>query len=313
MSDVNARDWVEDNAGELVRDGVPPELAAAIAADAELAAMARGAEALRGHMDAWRDEAPPDDLVERSLARIALAAAVGGPVDGEGVGAGADQGEAAGGAARAGEVIPFPTQAAPRPKRRSTVIEVLTSAPLAETPSEAPSRQRLVLRLAIQVAAAVVLFGISSTFVAVFYPAVTFALEERDVHHCQEQLERLHAAALRYRAEHPEAKRLRGAELRRALIRGGYAAEADFTCPSRRGRQLGLRSYQGDLPAGSEELDATRPLFWDTFSNHGTGFNVVRGSGKVAQIAVDDLNTLWQAQQKDEGVEGGAEVGQQGE
>ncbi|HBP19334.1 MAG TPA: hypothetical protein DEA08_16280, partial [Planctomycetes bacterium] len=83
MSDVNARDWVEENAGELVRDGVPPELAAAIAADAELAAMARGAEALRGQMDAWRDEAPPDDLVERSLARIALAAAVGGPVEEE--------------------------------------------------------------------------------------------------------------------------------------------------------------------------------------------------------------------------------------
>ena len=291
MSDVNARDWVEENAGELVRDGVPPELAAAIAADAELAAMARGAEALRGQMDAWRDEAPPDDLVERSLARIALAAAVGGPVEEEQAG-----GEAAAAGAPAGEVIPFPTQApaaAPaRPKRRSTVIEVLTSAPLADTPAEPPSRQRLVLRVAVQVAAAVLLFGISSTFVAVFYPAVTYALEERDVNHCQQQLERLHAAALRYRAEHPEAKRLRGAELRRALIRGGYAAEADFVCPSRRGRQLGLRSYQGDLPAGSEELDATRPLFWDTFSNHGTGFNVVRGSGKVTQIAVDDLNTL---------------------
>ena len=214
-------------------------------------------------------------------------------------------------------MIPFPTQApaaAPaRPKRRSTVIEVLTSAPLADTPAEPPSRQRLVLRVAVQVAAAVLLFGISSTFVAVFYPAVTYALEERDVHRCQEQLERLHAAALRYRAEHPEAKRLRGPELRRALIRGGYAAEADFVCPSRRGRQLGARSYQGDLPAGSEALEATRPLFWDTFSNHGTGFNVVRGSGKVTQIAVDDLSTLWQAQQDEGARQAGEGVGQQGE
>jgi hypothetical protein len=280
---MSAREWMENDPARLIRDGVPPEHASGAAADPQLAAMAAGAQALHDSLSAWEDTEPPADLVERTLAGLALAAHAD-------AGSPAPASEVAEPPAAEGEIVPFPR------RRRSTVVERLTQAPLTDVPHEAPTPRRLLFRVVVQAAAAAVLFVVCSSFAVVFYPAVTHALEERDVVLCQEQLRRLNAAALRYRAEHPQGERLCGANLRRALVRGGYASEQDFTCPSRRGRQLGSSSYQGDLPGGVAPVASRHVLFWDTFTNHGTsGFNVVRIDGRVQQVAVDDLGVLWRS------------------
>ncbi|MGE0712943.1 MAG: hypothetical protein AB7N76_04100 [Planctomycetota bacterium] len=280
-------EWAD--AARLVRDGVPDQVGEL---DEDLARAARGAARLGAELATWEAPAPPEDLIERTLARMALAGA-----------------RPAGGAEdpapeKAGELISFPTPAPAA--RRSTVVEVLTSAPLADAPAVAPTPRRLLLRVVLQSAAAVLFFALTSAFVAVYYPAITHALQERDLGRCQAQLRRLHAAAQRYREEHPAGPRLRGADLRRALIQGGYASERDFTCPSRRGQKLGARSYQGDLPAGVAAVGsgAQHPLFWDTPSNHDTAFNVVRQSGRVQSVPVEDLGVLWRERGAEES-EGG--------
>lgn len=166
--------------------------------------------------------------------------------------------------------------------------------PVAAAP---PSGRSLAVRFMVQAAAAVVLFGVSSLFVAVYYPAVSYALAERDQTKCQSHLRRLQAAATRYRVEHPQGPALVGFELRGELIRGGYADELDFVCPSERGHELGVRSYVGDLPAGVASTSSgsalgARPLFWDRFGNHSSGFNVIRVDGRVNSISEDGL-TRW--------------------
>jgi hypothetical protein len=245
-----------DHLAELVRgDALPDDLRAHVDACAACGALARGSAAMKGALDGWGVAPPADDLVERSLARLALA---GASAEGEG-------------------------QAGPRPRRRSSV-ELLTSVPFAggQVVPFPPTRRQLALRVFTQAAAALLLFAASTSFVAVFYPAVVHAIDERHVHRCQERLQTLARAARAYAAEHPEARDLRGVALRQALVDGGYADPHDFVCPGPRGKDLGENSYVGAFGAGG-------PVFWDRFGNHADGFNVVDLDGRVRCMAVDDL------------------------
>lgn len=290
--------WLEDSGALLVqREGLPeslaPELREALESCPECQAALAGAKHLRARLEEWPQPEPADDLIERSLAAIALKAALA-PAEPE---------------APAAELIPFPTPApetkaapaaSPAPRRRTTVIELLVTPPLAGPVAPvAPTRGRLAFRFVLQAAAAVILFGVSSIFVATYYPVVSHALEERDQIECQKRLRHLRKAALRYRAEHPEGGALVGFELRRELIRGGYADESDFVCPSERGHELGVRSYLGELPAAtaptSSEGKAERPVFWDRFGNHSSGFNLIRLDGSVSLVSEENL-TRWRLQ-----------------
>lgn len=291
--------WFEAEGALALRDGLPadlaPELRAALEACPQCQAALAGAGALAARLALWAEPAPPADLIERTLAGLALANA----------GRQEDEHEPQEGAEGKLEVrkgglegdLQAETQvSSTRPRRRTTVIEFLVSAPLSAPPAEAPSRARLALRFGIQAAAAVLLFGISSLFVALYYPAVSHALEERDQVRCQARLATLQQAARRYRSEHPQGPALVGFELRAELIRGGYANELDFVCPSHRGQELGQRSYVGELPAGVAELSSGRPLFWDRFGNHSSGFNLVRVDGRLDHVPEEGL-TSWRLRQ----------------
>lgn len=292
--------WLEDSGALLVqREGIPaglaPELRQALEECPECQAALAGAARLRGRLAEWPEPEAAEDLVERSLAAIALKAALA-PValaPGEGT--------------PVGELVPFPTPShdAPKgelpkseaPRRRTTVIELFVTPPLSgPVAAVAPTRARLAFRFVLQAAAAVILFGVSSVFVAAYYPAVSHALEERDQAQCQARLRVLHAAAERYRKEHPEGPALVGFELRRELIQGGYTDESDFVCPSDRGQELGMRSYIGEIPAGiasaTSGSHAERPLFWDRFGNHSSGFNLIRLDGRVSAVTEEGL-TRW--------------------
>lgn len=268
---------------ELVRGDAPGDVRAHVAACDACRPLAGGASALSADLRAWTVPAPPDDLVARTLAGLALASVR----------------EAS---APAGVVIPMPapmSQPLPesaRPRRRSSV-EILTSAPLGlgsgVIPLVPPTRRQLALRVLSQAAAALLLFGVSTTFVAVFYPAMIHAVEQRRLGACQEQLRVVAAAIKRYRQERPDAPELRGAALRVALVEGGYLASAALVCPGPRGHDLGENSFVAELPpadpAHPETLPAGRPVCWDRFGNHAEGFNVVYGDGRVEVVPVDGL------------------------
>lgn len=264
---------VKDALGGLVRGGALPEAQAAhVASCAACAALAEGAAVLRGGLDAWRAPPPPDDLIERTLARLAVARAEPEP-----------------------EPAPIPLPI-PAPRRRRSSVELLTSAPFdggAVIPF-APTRRQLWTRVVTQAAAAVVLFAASTAFVAAYYPAVTHAIDERRVLRCQDQLRRLAAAAVRYRREHPTGPELRGAALRGALVQGGYLDPHDLECPGPRGRDLRESSYMGVLPASPAAtpgaLPPDVPLFWDLFGNHADGFDVVHADGRVRLLGAVDLD-----------------------
>src|SRR5690606_38201192 len=133
-----------------------------------------GARALSEELAAWSAPAAPDDLVARTLARLAVA----------------------------GPAAEAPAES-PR-RRRRTGVELLTTAPLAGAPApEVPAPRRLLLRLVVQAAAAAVLFAVSAGFAVMYYPAIAEALEEKRVRACQAKLVALQRAALRYRAERP--------------------------------------------------------------------------------------------------------------
>ncbi len=274
-------DRLRDLGPDLVRDrpdDLPADLREHLPGCPACQALAEGAASLRADLDLW--EAPaPDDLVERTLARLAMAGAA--PQRGA-------------------------EPAAPRQRRRRTSIELLTSGPLMEgLPAAAPPPRRLLLRLFAQAAAAAALFAVCTGFVVAYYPAVAQALEDRRVRRCQERLRTLQAAALRYRHERPDAPTLRGAELRKALIEGGYADLSSFVCPGHRGEALQERSYFGELPPGGEALTVGQPLFWDRFGNHGEGFNVVYADGRLEIVTVDALASWYRrTQQKPRAPEG---------
>jgi hypothetical protein len=270
---------VQDALGALVRgDRLPEAQAAHVAGCAACGALAEGSAAVRGGLDAWRAPPPPDDLIERTLARLAL---------GEGL--------ARAEPAPRADVAPIPLPT-PAPRRRRSSVELLTSAPFdggAVVPF-APTRRQLWARVFTQAAAAVALFAASTGFVAAYYPAVTHAIDERRVVRCQEQLRRLAAAAARYRQEHPAGPELRGAALRSALVTGGYVDPHDLVCPGPRGRDLRESSYMGVLPASPAGAPGTLapdvPLFWDLFGNHADGFDVVHADGRVRLLGAVDLD-----------------------
>lgn len=266
-------EWVQANAAQLVRDapqdGAPESIEAHVASCAACEAVVAGARSLGRDLDRWESAAPADDLVARTMARLALANAqpVGASLEGE------------------GRIVPMPR------RRRRTTVELLTSAALPgeDVAADPPPRRRLLMRLFVQSAAALVLFGVCTSFVAVFYPAVTHALEDGRVTRCQQRLVRLQQAAVRYHQERPDAHDLRGPDLRQALIQGGYADPLDFICPGHKGRDMRERSYVGFLPGGAAPVTSSTPIYWDRFGNHSSGFNVVYGDGKVEQVRAEDF------------------------
>jgi len=264
--------WVQEHAATVVRGDVPDELRGHLEACTTCQKVAAGAALLRADLDLLEAPEPPADLVANTLARLALAGR-------------APHVEVSGSEAGSRDLAPI----TPLPsRRRRTSVEFLTSAPL-ETTNGPPSPRRLLLRLCLQAAAALVLFGICTAFVVVYYPAVTYALEDGRLKNCQERLVRLQKAALRYRAEHPDSPELRDQALSKALVEGGYLDPLDLVCPGHRGKELQERSYLGKLPAGSQALDPDRPIFWDRFGNHSTGYNAVFASGRVETVPVDDF------------------------
>ncbi|RMG09090.1 MAG: hypothetical protein D6731_20460 [Planctomycetota bacterium] len=221
----------------------------------------QGARALRADLDAWRCPPPPPRLVDDALACLALA------------------GGGAGGS--------FPPE---RSRRRSSVDSLTTLLPGGGERAKSSSRAGPWLRLCAQGAAAALLFVLCCAFVAVFYPAVTYALEERRLEACRERLARLARAALRYRAAHPTGDALHGAELRAALLEGGYAQPEDFVCPGAEGKRLGARSYVGRLPAGSSPLPGDAVLFLDRFANHSGGCNLATADGRTRTLTPEALS-----------------------
>ena len=258
-------DWVKENAPALVRGLEPPADVALHMADCMgCRAVTEGASALKEDLDGWVTPEPPSDLLERTLARMATAS---------------QQDD------RDAEVPETPTRA-PRHRRR-TSVEILTGTAVVGNVITPPVKRRLLWRLLGQAAAAALLFAVCTSFVAVFYPAVTLAFEDRQIRRCQVQLSRLAKGARLYHREHPESEALQGGALRRALVAGGYCDALDFVCPSKSGTELRERSYSGRIPAGSEPLPLGEPLFLDRFSNHSSGFNVAFGTGHVEAITVD--------------------------
>lgn len=226
--------------------------------------VAAGAEALRADLESWTAPEPPADLIQRTLAKIALAPA-----------------EATEPAA-APEPVAEPEPVA-APAAGGGALEVLTTQPFAPTPHT--KRRGLIVRLFTQALAACLLFGVSASFTAFFYPAVVHALEEGRLERCQQRLKHLARALNTYRAEHPGAEPLSGGALRRALIEGGYASPGDFVCPGAGGDLHGSESYVGT--SAIEELE--QPVFWDRFGNHPQGFNVVYGDARVELLDVNDF------------------------
>lgn len=282
-----------EHLAELVRGDAPADVVAHADACAACCEVARGAQAMRADLDAWTVPAPAGDLVERALAGIALAAVRGPEATQDDV----DLPPGAPGPAPAGQVIAFPgpLPEVARPRRRSSV-EILTSAALSvgEVASPvAPTRKQLVMRVVFQAAAALVLFGVSTTFVAVFYPAVVHAVEQRRLHDCQERLREVAAAIARYRQERPDAPALRGAALRAALVEGGYLDASALVCAGPRGADLGENSFVAELPpadpAQPTVIPPDRPVCWDRFGNHAEGFNVVYAGGRVEVVPVEGL------------------------
>ena len=267
--------WVEERADALVRGERPPAgIAQHVEACPECRSTREGAARLRADLERWDVPEPPSDLVERTLARMAFA----------GRGAPDEDDAAPTGTERRGELLSF-AQA-----RRRTSFEVLTSLPLEPPPgSVAPSRRRLLVRLCVQAAAAALLFAVCTGFTAVFYPAITSALEDRRMDQCRQQLQRLQRGALLYRGEHPDGPDLRASELRRALVEAGYVDELDFVCPGHAGQDLQERSFVGALPGGAAPLAGNQALFWDRFGNHAFGFNVVYADGRAEVVRVDDF------------------------
>lgn len=276
-----------EHLAELVRGDAPKDVLAHAEACTACAEVAAGARTLRRELGAWSVPVPPDDLVERALAGIAVTAATGVDLP-PGAPAPAEP---------AGVVVPFPgpLPEAARPRRRSSV-EILTSVALgvggAPAPV-APTRRQLALRVVVQAAAALVLFGVSTTFVAVYYPAMVHAVEQRRLHDCQERLRVMARAIVRYRHERPDAPALRGAALRAALIEGGYLDVAELVCPGPRGADLRENSFVAELPPADEAdprtIPPNRPVCWDRFGNHAEGFNVVYADGRVEVVPVEGL------------------------
>jgi len=221
-----------------------------------------GARALGRDLSSVEAPEPSPELVARTLARIRLAGVAESPA------------------------------AAPTRVRRSTVELLATWALPGPRPQHAVPEGRVWFRLGIQVAAAIVVFACCTLFTLEFYPAYVEALEERNVHGCQEHLHAIDVAIEHYARDHPEqlqqAEPLQNLALRDALIRGGYAREEDFLCPSVRGARAGALCYFIKLPeAGSGH----RPVAWDHFGNHGGGaLNVVRPGGPPTLL---DGARLW--------------------
>jgi hypothetical protein len=144
------------------------------------------------------------------------------------------------------------------------------------------------VRIAIQAAAAVLLFALCTAFTVTFYPVAVQALEDSRLRACQERLARIGAALKRYRADHPDvASDPTGPyALRDALVRGGYAREEDFVCPAAH-HGPGAVSFFLRLPDASGSDRSV--VGYDRLGNHAEGLNVLRADGRVEHLAADEL------------------------
>jgi hypothetical protein len=260
---------IQELAPELVRgralDGAHAEHAATCEACGRVLA---GARALARDLATLEAPEPSSDLVARTLARVRLAAA------------------------NAQETPSTVVPLEPARPRRRTAAQLLEAWALpGPAPRVAAPPERVWLRISIQAAAAILIVFVCSLFTLEFYPAYVEALEERNVHECQDHLRVLETAIARFAKDHPETaanrdEPLQNLALRDALLKGGYAKEEDFLCPAVRGAKPGSLCYFLRLPDAKAKAVA-----WDRFGNHGGGtLNVVRSGGKPEHL---DGSQLW--------------------
>jgi hypothetical protein len=272
---------VRERAALAVRGDPDARLAAHAASCEACAKILAGAAALGRDLASWEAPEVPAGLTERTLARIRLADAMNA----------AREGSQRLPAASA-EAPPLTVHAGGAPRRRRSVELLATWALPGPRPAElapdAPPRERLGLRLAIQAAAAVFLFLACTTFTIKFYPVFAEALEESRSEACQARLKKLGVAIGRFRDEHPDAAKaaepLHGSALRDALVRGGYAKDEDFLCPAVRGAVPGTLCYFLTLGGPG------RALACDHFGNHGHGtLNLVDENGRCRVLDGEHL------------------------
>jgi hypothetical protein len=255
---------IESLAPEIIRGHVlDGPHAAHVESCAACARVVQGAAALGRELASVEAPEPTEDLVARTLARVRLADALAATPK------------------PAGEIVPQ------RPRRRTTAELLETWALPGPAPRVAAPEGRAFLRLTIQAAAALVIVAASVFFTLEFYPAYVSALEERNVHGCQEHLEAIEHAIVRYVKDHPDAdaEPLQGLALRDALVKGGYAREEDFLCPSVRGARPGALCYLLRLPPRGSPVVVS-----DRLGNHGgSALNVVREGAKPELLEGDRL------------------------
>jgi hypothetical protein len=231
-----------------------------------------GARALGRELATWTALEPPEGLAARTLVRVRRARL--------------DEAEPAS--------PPVPSPALPVPillergsSARRSSVELLALWALPGPRPASTARDRLGLRIAIQAAAAVLLFVLCTSFTVLFYPVVVLALEESRERVCQEHLARVGHALVSYRRDHPDtAGDPRGSyAIRDALVRGGYARLEDFECPA--AARAGAGSFFLKLPEPNAPERAV--LAWDQLGNHGSGINVVLNDGHIEHIDAERL------------------------
>lgn len=280
---------------ESLRDALPdvvrgegslaPTLTSHAASCDECRRALEGARALGQRLGTWSSPEPAQDLVARTLARVRLAEALAPREPSQRLQV------LAGGAPPPAPVVTDTPELLERAHGRRSSVELLATWALPGPRPEvaATARPRLGLRLAIQAAAAVVLVALCTGFGVTFYPAIVEALEERHHLACQKHLERIGQALVRYRQDHPDSAQDPSGTyaLRDALVKGGYAREADFVCPAAHAPS-GAISYVLRLPS-VEKSPGRAILARDRLGNHGDETNVLQADGKVEHLDEREL------------------------
>lgn len=176
---------------------------------------------------------------------------------------------------------PTTVTAAEEPDRFRSSLEIATGVP--RVSDRRLTRGRLVIRAFTQVAAACLLFAACGLFWNVYLPAYAEAQEERIHQECRGRLLKLYKAARRFQSEQPNAEALLGVELRRRLIKFGYADATDFRCPALEARHLHEIHFSGYLPPAGDNRRV--PIFWDKFNNHTNQINVVFSDGTRTTVS----------------------------
>ncbi|MBI3726382.1 hypothetical protein HY251_20845 [bacterium] len=239
--------------------------------------VAQGARRLGRELAAWAPVEAPDELAERTLARVRLAGALDDPA-------------ALGAAPSALAPAEDAAHRERKPASRSVDILAAWALPGPRPALAAPPRARLRF-LTAQAAAAVLIFLLTSGFAITFYPVFVEALEESRVQACQARLGKVTVALRAYRKDHPDAdvSELKGTALRDALVHGGYLVPQDLLCPAVHGARPGMVCFELRVP--DADCDPQCVLAWDRFGNHSGGFDIAYADGHTEYVETRDFST----------------------